>query len=168
MSNPIQLGDTLLVALVADMSSVRYQHLLVWQHTETLSSDQYYILQNGSGQFINPNTFEINVKGTAILMLRTTQSMDDFNKWWDSYAARFNGHIDEQLIPMPTPEQHISGYMMPHDITMAPVMTQTRPENYMDEWAWVCGHCTGKVHWTFTHWIFETQSDAVLFKLTFK
>lgn len=160
----IQDGDTVVIAMTVEMSTPNYHHLQIWQSSGAMTPDRYKIVTETTGKHINPNTFEMDFSNVAMLLVKDEEARDEFNEWWIKYSERFSGLEHETFLPVPS-NNFISGYMVQHANITAPVMQVPSPISYKDEWAFIVANCPGKVYWTITHWIFEDQNDAVMFKL---
>jgi hypothetical protein len=118
------------------------------------------------------NTFDRWYLG--ILLLPEGPDAQEFKTWWDAYLERF-GISKETLDAKNTdifPELNtgdmLEGIICKHSgMKYVERLDFWNPGKAMfEEWCWIVKHCIGKVWVTPTHFIFEDQADAVLYKLS--
>jgi hypothetical protein len=161
---PLDDGSTVIVAMTVELDSPKYQHLEIWQESNAMSPDRYKIVsENFRGQ-MDHTSFEMHYRGNMVLLVKDQEALKEFNDWWSHYSDRFDGMEHEDYLPTPK-NNFISGYMVQHLHTGSPVITMPHPKKLKKDWIFIINNCPGKVYWTITHWIFEDQNDAVMYKL---
>lgn len=89
-----------------------------------------------------------------------------FNTWWNNYRLLVGDAIKYRALPEPGDGEVISGVMVKHNpnTDWRGQRLQT-PDEFLVEWSWIVETCSSKVWWTPCHWIFQSQEEAVMFKL---
>lgn len=150
-------SNQLFIAVVLDKSGPNKFHVAVWKAAQPLLWEK---------------AVEIRVKGDddrfhKAITFRTKSDYDEFTAWWNKYKILYGGELTSRLIPTPNAGEVISGVIVEH-LLDANRYGEFRPrpaEEFVDEWAWIVETCSSRVWWTWSHWIFESPAEAVMFKL---
>lgn len=144
------------MAMVLDHNAPNEFHVAVWElaQPQLAKKATYLKVKGDNGRYSKAIAFENETDFRA------------FNTWWTDYKILVGDAIKDRALPEPGDGEVISGVMVKH----APVTDWDRrrfqtAEEFLVEWSWIVETCSSKVWWTPCHWIFQSQEEAVMFKL---
>lgn len=164
-NNPIGVDDELVVVLKFDMDGPARQHIESIMFRGNLS--QNMIILSDGRLITNANTYIPEMKGTGWLLSRGKHIKDQFMIQWQFLCDKYDWDPLVDWIPVVN-SNHINGYLVPHNTGSDPVFHRVRPRDCLDQWEWITQNCNGKAWWHEGFWLFDTDADAVMFKLAQK
>jgi len=144
------------MAMVLDRNAPNEFHVSVWELAQPQLAQKatYLKVKGDDSRYHKAIAFEHEADFQA------------FNSWWNEYKLLVGDAIKYRALPEPGDGEVISGVMVKHN----PHAEWGRdrfptPDEFLVEWSWIVETCSSKVWWTPCHWIFQSQEEAVMFKL---
>lgn len=115
------------------------------------------------------------IKHWAGRLLFNDRDFAVFAEWLEEYKARFGPDYDfKSLLPIINDSERVAGVFVEHNLDFTPRRGHPEhegkylelPEDELfDEWLWILNNTTGQIRCTARHWVFESDSDAMMYKL---
>lgn len=144
------------MAMVLDKAAPHEFHVKVWElaQPQLFAKATQLKVKDDNGRF------------NKAIAFADEADFHKFNSWWRDYKILVGEAINYPTIPEPGDGEVISGVMVKHDPCLEYGRDRLpRPEEFLDDWVWIVESCSSKVWWTPCHWIFQSQEEAVMFKL---
>lgn len=160
---PIGVGSSLIVVLTFDVKGPARQNIEAIMSRGNLN-DNMIILTDGRIS-VSQYTFMSEMAGTGWLLARGDLAKRMFMIQWDALCRRYEWDPLTDYVPQIS-SNHVNGYMVPHSTGTDPIMRRMQPHEAVDDWSWIVKNCQGKAWWHESFWLFESDADAVMFKLS--
>jgi hypothetical protein len=142
-------------------------HVSIWILNNNLPEDKFGWMMVRDIT-VNPMTFEPTPK-TNVLVFDSRKNRDDFNEWLASYTARFgSGDWKTQYLPSIQAGDRVTGFAMPSFDAVNKnnwSMYDGMHPSWLKEWAWIVANTHDKVLFVNEFWLFENESEMLMFKL---
>lgn len=163
-------GVPLFTGLVLRVSDVIHFVINMWITCEEPDLSTYGVLI-AKGLGVNQATFEPH-PDNLVLLFNSESARDQFTAWLGKYTARFSK--DEWMkgyFPGMTVGHYMSGYTYPADTARANDVRRSNRlyhgiyEEWVREWQWIVNHTFSKVIHINGYWLFENESEMIMFKM---
>jgi hypothetical protein len=154
---PIRTGEKLVAVMQLDMRAM-YFHVATW--LELVKPSFVWHLSATRHEDHNDDSWYSGV------LLVAEEHFEETNDWFQSYIERI-GSIDK-IQPLPKLEggMTFSGVTVNMTDALATRREILMPrDDIFEEWCWIIEHCGGKIYCTSDCWVFENNTDAVMFTL---
>ena len=96
-----------------------------------------------------------------------------FSTWWAHYCLNFiGGEVEKEFLPCPPRDQMISGWNMSFPLLIDGATRNNHREAVTSElfnsWSWIAHNAKARVWRIPGCYVFESEDDAMLFKLTYQ
>lgn len=153
-------SNRLVPAIRCDYQSAFMFHVNTWITVCKPKTQDYGIVFGGG---------EVSEYKEAVLLIRESETLNQFNVWWETYTARFGDDRWKRMqLPSMIAGEHVNGYPIAHN---SRTLGESNGEPIASDelyrqWLWIVNNTNDRIWFMDNYWMFADQGEMLMFRLT--